>query len=352
MQLYMSNRHPESITLLNSLLEIATTNNDTELFVCASNNLGGNYIALAQYPEAKAIASLAITKYKAVRSRTSTPIPGNQISLYPLASLNSNTNTNSTPNEDEDDVLLSLHEILGLADLSLGHPLASLTSAELVFHGRVKVYGEKHTHTLHAMGNLAAALEGCGEWERAWDVHERLVGLWRGGLGDEHKGTRRAVGIAAGFYERLCGGGDGGGGSSGSSGNHCGDLKKGEKMGRKTLDGQKGREMRRKALKYRVLVFEGMCRDFGNEDTNTLIYMRGLSKECSECGEVERGVEVQERLVEILERGVEMGKWEESEWIVMQRKELRRMRKVVGLRRVVGWCVRKRGPRNVRLGES
>lgn len=316
-QLYMAGRHAESITLMESLLKIATEKDDIVLFVSASNNLAGNYIALAQYAEAKSVAELAITKLKAAK----TTIDGG---INPIL--------NPTPNDSEDNVHLGLYEVLGLADLSLGFPAASLSSAELVFHGRLKIHGEKHTHTLYGMGNLAAALEGCGLWERAWDVHERLVRLLRESLGDEHVGTRRAVGIAAEFWWRWY---KGMGVSAGNA----------NRRSRGGPNGKFGREVRRKALGYRVLVFEAMCRDFGNEDTSTLIYMRELSKEYFESGEVERGVEVQERLMEVLERGVELGNWEENEWVVLQRKELKRMKKLVGLRRVVGACVPKRRPR-------
>ncbi|KAK0127802.1 hypothetical protein ONS96_007307 [Cadophora gregata f. sp. sojae] len=334
--LHMVGRNNESIAILESLLEIATTNKDTNLFIVVSSRLAGNYIFQERYTDAKSAAELAIDIYTKYLDMTSTTerydIPVFPIKFAIPHSPNSPANANAS-DEDDDCTLLSLYEILGIADTNLGQHTASLLSAERVFQGRLKIYGEKHTRTQCAMINLATALEGCGLFKRAWDLFEKVVGLLRENLGDEHRITRWVVRLVASFWDRCWDSSRSGGGGAGSVGG------KERRRVRAILNGKWGTGVRRKAFGYGVFVLEDMCKEFGTEDRKTLLYMRGLSGALFSTGEVEhqeRGIEVQERLVEILARAVEMGKWDDKRWAGIQRRELRRMKKVAVLRRVLG----------------
>ncbi|KAH7370755.1 tetratricopeptide repeat domain protein [Rhexocercosporidium sp. MPI-PUGE-AT-0058] len=208
-------------------------------------------------------------------------------------------------------VILGLREVMVLANLGLGNVKESLESAEAILESRKKRLGGSHFMTLVAMENLARACEGVGAWKREWDLLERLLGLLRVSLGDEHPLTKEILWRLAILPAR-------------------------HKLPRSS-------PVRKKALVYREEVVQMMEKDFGERRLCTVRYKAEFAMELYNVGMFERAVVVQEGVVTCFERGVEGGEELGEAEKERERKYLEMMRKAVKVRKVVGWLVPRKG---------
>ncbi|WP_320129617.1 tetratricopeptide repeat protein [uncultured Sphaerochaeta sp.] len=208
--------------------------------------------------------------------------------------------------EIEDEKTLQVLNNLAVTYSNLGDTRKALEIYEKVYGLRKRILGDEHPHTLESLNNLANAYFDLGDTRKALEIYEKVYGLRKRILGEEHPDTLTTLNNLANAYSNL--------------GNYRKALEVHEKVYglRKKIQGEEHPDTlttlsnlaavysdhgdTQKALEVHEKVYELRKRILGDEHPHTLESLNNLAVAYFDLGDTQKALEVHEKVYELSKR--------------------------------------------------